>query len=177
MNFFRTLIARFPILCLTVGTFLISADVSAQQSAYPVRSIRLVVPYTAGGTTDVIARVTAGAISKSIGQQIVIDTASAPLIHAGALRGIAVASTKRSGILPDLPTMSEAGLRGFEAYTWNVLLAPKATPRDVVDYLNREVDRALSSNEVRARLAEFGVEMERASTPESTRKFMREEAI
>ena len=77
----------------------------------------------------------------------------------------------------NVPTMAEAGLQGFEAYTWSALLVPKGTPRDIVERLNREVNKALSGREIRARLAELGVEIEGASTPESTGQFIREEML
>ncbi|WP_187830413.1 tripartite tricarboxylate transporter substrate binding protein [Siccirubricoccus phaeus] len=103
-------------------------------------------------------------------------TAAAPLVRAGALRALAVASARRAGILPDVPTFAEAGLAGFEAYTWTVVMAPRGTPPEVVERLNRELGAVLRIPEVRGRLAELGVEMERVLSPAETGDFIRAEA-
>jgi len=79
-------------------------------------------------------------------------------VPTGKVKPIAVASQKRSKIFPDLPTLSEAGLPGFEVTSWNGLLVPAGTPRDIVNRLNAEVNKILTSPEMTARLSVLGYE-------------------
>jgi len=86
-------------------------------------------------------------------------------IRAGTLRPLAVTSTKRSSLLPDVPTAAESGLPGFEAELYYGLLAPAGTPRPIVERINKELRAALASEDVRARIANDAAEP-MASTPE-----------
>lgn len=79
-------------------------------------------------------------------------------VEQGRLRAIAITSAKRSGLLPNLPTMSEAGLPGFETATWYGLLAPAATPQEIVTKLNEAVNTAVKNPEVNKRLAQLGAD-------------------
>jgi tripartite-type tricarboxylate transporter receptor subunit TctC len=79
-------------------------------------------------------------------------------IRAGRLKALAVTTEKRTGSFPDLPTLSEAGLAGFDINTWFGVLAPAATPPEIIRRLNAEFVRALQSPEVRERLARMGAE-------------------
>ena len=79
-----------------------------------------------------------------------------PHIRAGKLRALAVTSAQRASALPDVPTVAEAGLPGFEASSWFGLLAPAGTPKDVVAKLNAEVAKWLASPEAREKLAAQG---------------------
>ena len=90
--------------------------------------------------------------------------------RSGALRILAV-NGKRHPDYPDVPTFAEAGLPGYEAYTWNCLIAPRATPRAIVDRLNRELNRALALPEIRKRFDSFGADGLGGSTPESAEAF------
>lgn len=78
-------------------------------------------------------------------------------LKAGRVRGIAVTSLKRSGILPDLPTMDESGLKGFELLGWIGLLAPAGTPQPVIDRLNGEVQKMLAGD-LKPKLADLGLD-------------------
>ena len=80
---------------------------------------------------------------------------SMPHIKAGKLRGLAVTTATRSEVLPDLPTIGEF-VPGYEASTWNGIVAPKGTPADIVDRLNKEINAGLADAKVKARLAEMG---------------------
>jgi tripartite-type tricarboxylate transporter receptor subunit TctC len=88
-----------------------------------------------------------------------------PFIRSGKVRALAVTSAVRSSVLPDVPTLAEAGLPGFEVVGWNGLLAPAATPRPIIDRLNLEIVRILRSAEVIALLKEQGVDVV-GDTPE-----------
>jgi tripartite-type tricarboxylate transporter receptor subunit TctC len=81
-----------------------------------------------------------------------------PHIKAGKLRALAVTTAKRSGALPDVPTLEEAGLKGFDIGTWFGLLAPAATPPEILNRLNTEAVKIIQSPEFRARMAEIGAE-------------------
>jgi tripartite-type tricarboxylate transporter receptor subunit TctC len=91
-------------------------------------------------------------------------------VKSGAVHALAVTSTKRSQILPDTPTSTEAGLPGFEAASWNGIAVPAKTPKAIVDRLNREVRNALNDAATRQKLLDLGIEP-RASTPEELRTF------
>ncbi|MBV1799449.1 tripartite tricarboxylate transporter substrate binding protein [Siccirubricoccus sp. G192] len=104
-------------------------------------------------------------------------TAASGLVRSGMLRAIAVASAQRAEIMPDVPTMAEAGLPGFEAYTWTALMAPRATPPAVIERLNRDLNATLALPQVRGRLTELGVELGRAFSPAEARDFIRAETV
>ena len=86
-------------------------------------------------------------------------------IKGGTLRPLAVTSAKRSPLLPDVPTVSESGLPGFEAELYYGLLAPAGTPREIVQKLNAELRRALASDDVKQRIAQDAA-VPISSTPE-----------
>jgi len=88
-------------------------------------------------------------------------------IRAGRLRALAVASDRRSALLPDVPTAAEAGLAGYEASVWWGLVAPAKTPPEIVRQLNAETNRALANPAIANKLAELGVVV----TPDTTAQF------
>jgi tripartite-type tricarboxylate transporter receptor subunit TctC len=87
-----------------------------------------------------------------------VPTAITPLAKAGKVKMLAVTSAKRWSLLPELPALAEAGLPGFEALAWNGVIAPAGTPAEVVARLNRELNEALKSPDVRSRLQGAGLE-------------------
>jgi tripartite-type tricarboxylate transporter receptor subunit TctC len=103
-----------------------------------------------------------GLVDLASGQtQFMIDTINTvlPYVRDGRLRGLAVSSIKRSSVLPDLPTLHESGLSGFDASAWQGIMAPAATPNDIIQRLNTEVNKALAHPEVRAKLAAQGADV------------------
>ncbi|MBI4205943.1 MAG: tripartite tricarboxylate transporter substrate binding protein [Betaproteobacteria bacterium] len=120
------------------------------------------VPYK--GTTQLLPDLLDGRVS------LAIDSLPAhiPHIKAGRLRALGVARSTRSAQLPDVPTMSEAGLPGFESYTDYALYAPAGTPNAIVALLNRETNVVLQLPDLRAKLAGIGIEIA-GSTPEALR--------
>ena len=102
---------------------------------------------------------------------------AAPHIRAGSVRPLAVTSLRRSPLLPNVPTMAEAGLAAAETYSWIVLLAPANTPQEIVELLNREVGKALSTGEVRARMADSGFDGDTRLSAAETREFIQAEAL
>jgi len=87
-------------------------------------------------------------------------TAIAPHVKSGAVRGIAVTTIKRSSAMPELPTIAESGLPGYDASTWGGILAPAGTPRDIVAKLNGAMNAALKQDDLRARLMASGIEIQ-----------------
>lgn len=105
-------------------------------------------------------RGSAPAVTDIMGPQVLalFDSipSSLPLIRAGKLRGIAVASSNRSPVLPDLPTLSEAGLSGFSADSWFGIMAPAGTPPAIIAKLNADIVKALDSSEVKEIISRQG---------------------
>jgi tripartite-type tricarboxylate transporter receptor subunit TctC len=97
-----------------------------------------------------------------------------PNLASGKLRALAVSTRKRSADLPDVPTLDEAGVPGYDATIWLALLAPPGTPRDIVLKINSEVTRVLSTPESRKLMSSAGVDVA-TSTPEELAKLMQSE--
>jgi tripartite-type tricarboxylate transporter receptor subunit TctC len=98
-----------------------------------------------------------------------------PQVKAGKMRMLAVAATRRSPFVPDLPTMEEAGLPGFESGTWSGLLAPAGTPVPIVQRLNAETRKAADTKEMRDVMAQQGGEVV-TGTPEDFSKLIASES-
>ena len=97
-----------------------------------------------------------------------------PQVKAGKLRPLAVSTARRSALIPDIPTMKEAGLADIENTAWMAVMAPAATPTEIVDRMNKEIDVALALPEVREKLASQYMEPVGGS-PEDLRKFLQRE--
>jgi tripartite-type tricarboxylate transporter receptor subunit TctC len=94
----------------------------------------------------------------------------------GRLKALAVTTAKRIPQLPDVPTLQEAGVPGYEASVWLALLAPAGTPRDIVNKLNSEINKLMSSPDTRKALYDAGVEVS-PSTPEAMTEYMAQEMV
>ncbi len=110
------------------------------------------VPYKGGAaaTTDLIS-----------GQvELLMESLNSitPHAKAGRVRALGVSGAKRSPTLPDVPTIAEAGVPGFEATTWNGIVAPAGVPKAIVARLNTEINQALASPALRDKLAAIGAE-------------------
>ena len=118
---------------------------------------------------------TGPAMTDLLGGHIPMAFAPVPASHAnvaaGKLRALAVTSTTRSGLLPDVPTMIEAGLPGFDASLYYGLAAPAGTPRSIIDKLNKALRDALASDEVKRQLGTDGTEIT-PGTPEDYADFI-----
>jgi tripartite-type tricarboxylate transporter receptor subunit TctC len=126
------------------------------------------VPYK--GSAPTLADLAGGQI------QVVIDNLPPylPHVQAGKIRGLAVTTAKRSAAAPNLPTMQEAGVAGYEAGSWFGLLAPAGTPKAIVQKLSGETARILKLPEVNERLSALGATPV-GSTPEEFAAFIRNE--
>jgi tripartite-type tricarboxylate transporter receptor subunit TctC len=120
-------------------------------------------------------RGTGPALTDLLGGHIPMAFAPIPASHAnvaaGKLRALAVTSVTRSGLLPEVPTMVEAGLGSFDASLYYGLVAPAGTPRPVVDKLNKTLRNALASEEVKRQLGNDGTEIT-PGTPEDYAEFI-----
>jgi tripartite-type tricarboxylate transporter receptor subunit TctC len=120
----------------------------------------------------------APALNDLLGGQVTMmfDTITTALPHvkSGKLRALAVTSPRRSPLAPDVPTMIESGLPGFDISAWYVMFAPANTPKDVMARLNAEINKAIADPELRRTLGEQGVEFT-GGTPEEADKFVKGE--
>jgi tripartite-type tricarboxylate transporter receptor subunit TctC len=91
--------------------------------------------------------------------------------HKSGAMKILATNGKRHPDYPDVPTYAEAGVPNYEAYTWNCLIAPRATPKAVIERINRDLNRSLASPDIRKRIESFGAENLGGSTPESADAF------
>jgi tripartite-type tricarboxylate transporter receptor subunit TctC len=126
------------------------------------------VPYK--GSAPALVDVVGGQV------QFMTDTINSalPYIRDGRLRALAVTSAKRSSVLPEVPTLREAGMAGFEAGAWQGVVVPADTPQAVVERLNTELNKALKDPEVLKKLAAQGAEP-LGSTPEEYGAYLRSE--
>lgn len=116
------------------------------------------IPYK--GTAIMVTDVISGQISLTFGSALGV----LPHVRSGRMRALAVTGDRRSPAVPELPTVAEAGLPGYSVVLWYGLLAPGATPADMITRLNSEVTRVLDDKDIRSRLAGQGVDAA-ASTP------------
>jgi tripartite-type tricarboxylate transporter receptor subunit TctC len=104
----------------------------------------------------------APAMQALLGQQVdlVFENilAAVPLIQSGKLRALGVTSSKRATSLPDVPSLSEAGLPGYEIVSWQAVFAPAGTPQPIVQRLATEIGKIINEPDVKSRLAGLGVE-------------------
>jgi len=126
------------------------------------------VPYKGGGPamTDLLA----GRIDMYIG----VPSTVAPHVDAGKLRALATTGAKRSSTMPGVPTVAESGYPGFEATNWYAFVAPGKTPKEVLDFWNRELTKVLNDARVRVELAKHGLDPAPGGREELAQYFDRE---
>ena len=126
------------------------------------------VPYK--GAAPALQDVIAGHV------QMMFATAASVVGHiqSGQVRALAVTTLKRTALLPDLPTVDELGIKGFDATTWHGLVAPAKTPKDIVAALNRATAQALDDPGVKKQLADLGVDI-MGGTPEEFAAYIKSE--
>jgi tripartite-type tricarboxylate transporter receptor subunit TctC len=132
------------------------------------RTYMLHIPYK--GSAPVVTDLIAGQID------VMFDNTPNVIGHvrAGKMKALAVTTTQRSPLAPDVPTVAEAGVPGYDQTAWFGVLAPAGTPRDIIGRLNAEIVKLLNSADVKERFAKQGVEV-RTSTPEQFATFLRSE--
>jgi tripartite-type tricarboxylate transporter receptor subunit TctC len=110
------------------------------------------VPYKGGGPA--LAAVLSGESQVIFGSML----STLPHVRSGKLRGLAVSAAQRSGVAPDLPTVSEAGVTGYEMSTWMGVLLPTGTPKEIADRLHNEIEKMLRTPDVSQRFSGEGLE-------------------
>jgi tripartite-type tricarboxylate transporter receptor subunit TctC len=98
-----------------------------------------------------------------------------PFVQDSRIRAIAIATPDRAAALPSVPTFAEAGLPGFEAYTWNVVFAPAGTPASIIQLLNTTLNAVVAEADVAQRLSEMGQPAVTGTTPQGTADFVQAE--
>jgi len=126
------------------------------------------IPYK--GTGPALNEMVAGQVQVAMFNLI----AAMPVVQAGRLRGIAVSGDKRTSQLPDVPTLAELGIKGFEVPTGHMIMVPSATPKEIVARLHQEIVKALQLPDVRSRLEAEGAEII-GNTPEQAAAIVRTE--
>ena len=126
------------------------------------------IPYKGG--SQAIADVAGGQADVTLNGML----ATYPLVKGGRLKLLAVSSARRMSSIPDVPTLAESGLPGFETGSWQGVVAPPGTPREIVARLNDEITRIVTSPEMRENLGKQGAEV-RTNSPEEFAVFIRNE--
>jgi tripartite-type tricarboxylate transporter receptor subunit TctC len=126
------------------------------------------IPYKGGA--QAIADVAGGQADVTLNGML----ATYPLVQGGKLKLLAVSSAKRMSAIPDVPTIAESGIPGFETGSWQGVVAPAGTPRDVVAKLNAEIGRIVTTPEMRDKLGAQGADV-RTNTPDEFTTFIRTE--
>ena len=126
------------------------------------------IPYRGGGPA--LQDVVSGKVA------FIFDNlpSSAEMIRAGKARGFAITTSKRSPAFPDMPTMAEAGLPGYEIYSWNALFAPAGTPKEIIAKLNDAANKAVKDAVVSKKLADLSAETV-GTTPEELSEHVKKE--
>jgi tripartite-type tricarboxylate transporter receptor subunit TctC len=145
-----------------------SIHLSGELFKYRLKLDMLHVPYKGSGPalTDLI-----GGQTDSMFDNL---PSSLPHIRSAKLRAVAVTSPERANQLPDIPTVSELGLEGFEAYSWTGLSAPAGTPEEVITTLNAALERVLKNPDTKEQLYNLGVTT-RISSPQEFKRFIETE--
>jgi tripartite-type tricarboxylate transporter receptor subunit TctC len=120
----------------------------------------LVVPYK--GSPAVLTALRSGEIDLAFE----VVGAMVSQVGAGVVKALAVSSNQRSAALPDVPTVQQAGVAGYDVASWNALAAPAGTPADVIDKLGRAAREAVAAPEVQARLGKLGMRLASSSPAE-----------
>ena len=115
-----------------------------------IKAVHVPAPVTPTGRGEVIAETIAGRIT-----YLLLPALPMPQLRDGTLIALAVTSARRSSLLPEIPTLAEAGLAGFEYTEWYGMWAPAGTPADIVDKIGKDVARALAAPDLRAKLAQI----------------------
>ncbi|HEV7820411.1 MAG TPA: tripartite tricarboxylate transporter substrate-binding protein, partial [Burkholderiales bacterium] len=133
--------------------------------------IRLVhIPYKGAGPA--IVDVLGGHVQLLIGAV----ATSLPHVNAGKLKALAVSSLQRSGAAPNVPTVAESGLPGFEVAQWFAIYAPAKTPKEIVAKLNAEINRALNQPGIKNDFTRQGYDVDNR-TPDQFARYMQDEAV
>ncbi|MFT8245254.1 Bug family tripartite tricarboxylate transporter substrate binding protein [Roseomonas sp. BN140053] len=111
-------------------------------------------------------------LNGTVAMMISIANNALPFVTRGEVKGLAVTATQRLPQLPDLPTVGEAGVPGFEAYTWHMVFAPSGTPEAVVRSVNEAVNRVMAQDSVKQRLSDLAMTTRSDTTPATAQQWL-----
>ena len=146
------------------STFHMSAELFKAVAGTPIVHI----PYRGGGPAMI------DTMSGQVAMSFPVLSAAQPHVQAGKLRALGVTGTKRSALMPDVPTIAEAGLPGYAFETWFIVFAPAGTPKPIIDKLNATLNQALGTPALKERMAKDGFDPI-PSTPEQARARLEQE--
>ena len=127
------------------------------------------VPYKGGGPAMI------DLVGGQVSLMFATVSTALPHVRSGRIRALGVTSRERSPAFPDVPTIAEAGVPGYEAIIWNVMLAPAGTPLPIRQRLHAEIARAVKIPELRQRFIDLGVELTASQSPEECSAFIKSE--
>jgi tripartite-type tricarboxylate transporter receptor subunit TctC len=128
------------------------------------------VPYKGSGVALI------GLVSGQVDMEVLAVPAAMPQIHAGRVRALAVLAPQRSAQLPNVPTSKESGYENFEISVWYGILAPAGVPRDIINRLNAELNKAIATPDLKEKFAANGVDP-LGGTPEQFGSYIRSESV
>lgn len=146
------------------STFHMSAELFKAVAGTPIVHI----PYRGGGPAMI------DTMSGQVAMSFPVLSAAQPHVQAGKLRALGVTGTKRSALMPDVPTIAEAGLPGYAFETWFIVFAPAGTPKPIIDKLNATLNQALGTPALKERMDKDGFDPI-PSTPEQARVRLEQE--
>ncbi|MCR0982264.1 Bug family tripartite tricarboxylate transporter substrate binding protein [Roseomonas populi] len=114
-------------------------------------------------------------LNGTIAMMISIANFALPFVSRGEVKGLAVTSAQRIPQLPDLPTVQEAGVPGYEAYTWHMVMAPSGTPEPLVTQINEVVNKVMAMESVKQRLSDLTLTTRSDTTPATAKKWLDDE--
>ena len=98
-----------------------------------------------------------------------------PFVSRGEVKGLAISSAQRIPQLPNIPTFNEAGVPGYEAYTWHLVMTPSGTPEPLVRTINEAINKVMAMDSVKQRLSDLTLQTRSDTTPETAKKWLDDE--
>ena len=114
-------------------------------------------------------------LNGTIAMMISIANNALPFVTRGEVKGLAITATQRIPQLPDLPTVQEAGVPGYEAYTWHMVMTPSGTPEPLVRTINEAINKVMAMDSVKQRLSDLTLQTRSDTTPETAKKWLDDE--
>lgn len=143
----------------------------ATEQALLVAGLKMPVVHYKGNTPAMTAL-----LSKEVAMVLDPVVTSAPRVKAGKLRALGVTSSRRSALMPDVPTLAEAGLKGFEASNWQAVFGPAGTSRTIVDKLNGSINTVMNRPEMKEKLLALGADGI-SGTPDDLARLVKTELV
>ncbi|KAA2215312.1 tripartite tricarboxylate transporter substrate binding protein [Pseudoroseomonas oryzae] len=114
-------------------------------------------------------------LNGTVAMMLDVANSAMPFVQSGEVKGLAISSAQRLPQLPNIPTFQEAGVPGYEAYTWHMVLAPAGTPQPIIAKLNEAINKVMAMDSVRSKLSDLTMSTRSDTTPDSTKKWLTDE--